>query len=728
MSTSRQPTRTYATATAQGVRGAAATPPLAPPTTKKVAKKSAVPGPRVGDMQLRGLRARQPGLPDMPGTKRTSDEVREEKAAKAAEQQKVVDDHERAVTSAAVIGHRISEEDASRKANAHRPAEVSVARMSRRRPETAVAAKPVAGPSGVTPAPRKSLVRGTKTAAAIRQANRSPPIIDPFEGDATDDEYQPPPEPLAVDEPSEGDVMDASEEEIEAKRAELANAGQKRAASVARLSPATVSTKMLRLDFAALKTPQERGRSSTPSAASLMRGRSSSSGVSSMHAGSGRGRSTSSGAGDYERDDDGIGYGGIDSDADDMGEREAARTSTAGGRAARKNSQTAFATIVETVVPGVVVPASRHVPAAQRARGRTNHNLDTLPLALRDALTKDVFPHAVEAHFTANPNPWTEISRERVFELYTEVTTDDHPMERDARVQKTMHHQVVQKFHTFRNKMASMAVEIVPGIINAYAEKEGLTPAQAVGDLREIVHPAMEIPAFCFREVEYDADGGVFPRGLYQSEGVLRVFSAFCGFTKRSGALGPIYFKQNDPATCPRGALVLAVQALKRAFNYSTSGTPVLTKSSTTGFSKANWDDHWEYPEGVKTPVASTSSIVACVEQLTAEQWRRIVKSAQVFAGSSSNTADHQDDDVGAIAQIWRQNHTLSAVDDDEEDDGVMSHSANDDGVMDYDANEDEVVDNDADDTMVVDDDTEQVIPGPSTHVRASAPSPAPGS
>ncbi|KAJ7065173.1 hypothetical protein C8F01DRAFT_732837 [Mycena amicta] len=590
----------------------------------------------------------------------------------------------------------------------------------------------------VTPAPRKLLARGTKTAAAIRQANRSPPIIDPFEGDATDDEYQPPPEPLAVDEPSEDDVMDASEEEgrpkkgkkpagakakisvrtqVEGKRAELASAGRKRAASVARLSPAPVSTKMMRLDFAALKTPNERGRSSTP-AASLMRGRSSSSGIGSVHAGSSRGRSTSSGAG-YERDDDGIGFGGIDSDADDTGEREAARTSTAGGRAARKNSQTAFATIVETVVPGVVVPASRHIPAAQRARGRSNHNLETLPLAIRDALTKDVFPHSIEAHFTANPNPWTEISLERVFGLYTEVTREEDPMEKDARVQKTMHHQVVQKFHTFRNKMASTAVDIAPGIIDAYAEKEGLTRAQAVGDLLEIVHPEMEIPYFCFREVEYDADGGVYPRGLYESEGVLRVFSAFCSSTKRSGALGPIYFNHNDPNTCPRGALVLAVQALKRAFNYSTSGSLVLTKSSTTGFSKANWDDHWEYPEGVKTPVASTSSIVACVEQLTADQWRRIVKAAQVFAGSSSNTADRQDDDVGAIAQIWRQKHKLSAVVDDDND--------NDEAVMDNGSNNDEVVDNDADDTMV-DDDAEQVIPGSSTHVHSSSPSPAQGS
>ncbi|KAJ7059980.1 hypothetical protein C8F01DRAFT_1294228 [Mycena amicta] len=735
MSSSGQPSRTYASAVSRGGRGAAAPPPTPHPApTHMLPKKTGQPGRRIGDMQLRGNLIAQPGAPDMPAPKRTTDEVQQEKTAKAAQKQQIVADRDRAVTSAAAIGHRISEQDASRKAHAHRPAEVPVTRVSRKRPETksVVGAPSDPGPSTATaakPGLRQMLARDSKTETAARQANRSPPVIDEFEGNATDDEYQPPPEAIAVDEPSEDDVMDASDEDVrpkkgkrqpkpkisvrtqvEAKRAELAAVGRKRAGSVAGLSPATVSTKVMRLDFAALRKTHQRGRSGTPTTASSVRGRSSSSGVTSLTGGS-RGRSVSSGADGYERDEDGNGFGGIDSDPDDTGEREAAQTSTTGGKAARRN--TTFATVVETVVPGVVVPSARHIPAAQRgacARRRTNHTLETLPAPIREALTKDVFPHAIESHFSQNDNPWNEISQQQVFELYTEVTTQEHAGEEDAPVQKTMHHQVVQKFHAFRNKMASAAVEVGAVLINALADKHDLTRSQVVDDLLEIVDPEMEISQFCFREVEFDADGGCYPRGLFQSEGVLYVFAVFCTFTKRYGALGPIFFKPNDRSTWPRAALVLAVQALKRVLNYSRSGNLVLTKSSTTDFSKANWDDHYEYPEGVRTAVASTSSIAAAVEQLTEAHWERIIKAAQVIAGSSSNTADRQEEDVRAISQMWRQGRQLF--------------------VRDYD-DDDGMGDDNADKTMV-DEDAEQLMPpgeaSADVNPHSSSPSPVQGS
>ncbi|KAJ7048193.1 hypothetical protein C8F01DRAFT_1240155 [Mycena amicta] len=559
-------------------------------------------------MQLRGNLIAQPGAPDMPAPKRTTDEVQQEKTAKAAQKQQIVADRDRAVTSAAAIGHRISEQDASRKTNAHRPAEVPVTRVSRKRPET----KSVVG------APSDP---GPSTATAAKPG--LPYAEDPR---------------ALVSLPSPAAVAVAA-------------------------FPAVLTVRSV-MKMATALAVSTRTRTIRESARLRRRRQLAGKQLEEMYV----------------------------VDAEELW---------------------LMVTFVETVVPGVVVPSARHIPAAQRgahARRRTNHTLETLPAPIRKALTKDVFPHAIESHFSQNDNPWNEISQQQVFELYTEVTTQEHAGEEDVPVQKTMHHQVVQKFHAFCNKMASAAVEVGAVLINALADKHDLTRSQVVDDLLEIVDPEMEISQFCFREVEFDADGGCYPRGLFQSEGVLYVFAVFCTFTKCYGALGPIFFKPNDWSTWPRAALVLAVQALKRVLNYSHSGDLVLTKSSTTDFSKANWDDHYEYPEGVRTAVASTSSIAAAVEQLTEAYWERIIKAAQVIAGSSSNTADRQEEDVRAISQMWRQGRQLF--------------------VRDYD-DDDGMGDDNADKTMV-DEDAEQLMPpgeaSADVNPHSSSPSPAQGS
>ncbi|KAG5219978.1 hypothetical protein IMY05_C4706000600 [Salix suchowensis] len=114
------------------------------------------------------------------------------------------------------------------------------------------------------------------------------------------------------------------------------------------------------------------------------------------------------------------------------------------------------------------------------------------------------------------------------------------------------------------------------------------------------------------------------------------------------------------------GALVMAVQAVKRALFYYRSGVKEEPnpRDTLSHFSHSNWSDREEtiiddYGEPTTKLIPITSSIKSLVDQLSSEQWRKVIEEATQF------TLKETDPLPSAAVSEYNENPKL--VDDDED-------------------------------------------------------------
>ncbi|KAJ6613368.1 hypothetical protein B0H10DRAFT_238512 [Mycena sp. CBHHK59/15] len=118
---------------------------------------------------------------------------------------------------------------------------------------------------------------------------------------------------------------------------------------------------------------------------------------------------------------------------------------------------------------------------------------------------------------------------------------------------------------------------------------------------------------FYYREYAEDLETGeVNPKGIFQNFVISRVLAVHCNATTLKNSLGPTGFDACISSTRPTGALVLSIQAIKRALNYWKTGELVIPPAPLGNFSKSNWGDHVEFSEGVKKTVPMEQDHCRC--------------------------------------------------------------------------------------------------------------------
>ncbi|KAJ6529975.1 hypothetical protein B0H10DRAFT_2152400 [Mycena sp. CBHHK59/15] len=268
--------------------------------------------------------------------------------------------------------------------------------------------------------------------------------------------------------------------------------------------------------------------------------------------------------------------GGIPSDADDGEVRAWAESSTDKAKEARAQA-TSFAGIIDTDAPGLVQLSSRRrtEPRIKKA----NITLSDLPEPLRRRFKAEFTPVLIEHAGTLNAweNPSTRLSR-----IQVDVATDHINVLVIAKLSES-------KLDSWRHKLAAAAImalkiAFLADNITSHEDIADIVAFYLKGDDRNRV--------FYYREYAEDPETGeVNPKGIFQSFVISRVLAVHCNATTLKNSLGPTGFDACISSTRPTGALVLSIQAIKRALNYWKTGE------------LSNWGDHVEFSEGVKKTV-----------------------------------------------------------------------------------------------------------------------------
>ncbi|KAJ3519350.1 hypothetical protein NMY22_g13247 [Coprinellus aureogranulatus] len=118
--------------------------------------------------------------------------------------------------------------------------------------------------------------------------------------------------------------------------------------------------------------------------------------------------------------------------------------------------------------------------------------------------------------------------------------------------------------------------------------------------------------------------------GLLMAPLLLKVFAVHYEFLIGNGLQEEVWCKR------PYGALILAVQAVQRALEFSLSGTLVIPNSKPGYFSYENWGDRPFHAadasgETVRKVTRRASVLLPTLKNLKDNKWEKIIKEARVF-------------------------------------------------------------------------------------------------
>ncbi|KAJ6607236.1 hypothetical protein B0H10DRAFT_2195045 [Mycena sp. CBHHK59/15] len=579
--------------------------------------------------------------------KRSTDEVQREKLAKEDQKREAEEKRRQGIVNAAAIENRITQEDEARDKNTNHPPTADLKKILRPRQE-----KPATVDDNDS-----SLTRQAAVAAApgvtIDPVSDGPGSSDEFEldkdneenedndednepVDTSEDEEAKPTKIARSKKPTKGSLRQAVDEERvkQGGRTSIREAPAKRKAPAeqvfiayqhefllicGRPSSSKSSKKQKKAPIGGIRADWERGRKpvmhefhatsrsrSTGSAMSIDRGGYDSSGIEFGPPGS-----------------DSSVMGGIPSDADDGEERAWAESSTDKAKEARAQA-TSFAGIIDTDAPGLVQLSSRRrtEPRIKKA----NITLSDLPEPLRRRFKAEFTPVLIEHAGTLNA--WENPSTVDIIELWNsvfpeykvDVATDHINVLVIAKLSES-------KLDSWRHKLAAAAImalkiAFLADNITSHEDIADIVAFYLKGDDRNRV--------FYYREYAEDPETGeVNPKGIFQSFVISRVLAVHCNATTLKNSLGPTGFDACISSTRPTGALVLSIQAIKRALNYWKTGELVIPPAPLGNFSKSNWGDHVEFSEGVKKTVPSTSSLAVVVAKLDVRKWNKIIAAAR---------------------------------------------------------------------------------------------------
>ncbi|KAJ7159105.1 hypothetical protein C8R43DRAFT_1124738 [Mycena crocata] len=362
-----------------------------------------------------------------------------------------------------------------------------------------------------------------------------------------------------------------------------------------------------------LRAEYKRGRTSTSSTLS-QRSKSVASAMS-IDASSGN---ESVPASEYQDSSEGI--GGIDSGDDDNEEAADARrhNQEPAGRFENLSALHSLAGIVETDAPGLVpLRPSKSESRLKKADIRLSH----LPLSTQPdfgtVYTRDLLLYIATLPPWASLEGWQELAEiwDPLFPLY--------PLASNHSLQVIVLKLSEDKIAAYRNGYSTAAVKALEDL---YAAWEAYSPEDRASVVECLQRGDDESRAFYYRE--YDDEGEVVVRkGLFQ--GFLVTACLATHYAAIRTATSPI--ETPDASDPPETPLVYSIQAVKRALNYSVTGTLVVPGQRLGEFSKANWGDRMVYREGRQVVDDPTSRILDVVRELQNKSpviWEKIMGAA----------------------------------------------------------------------------------------------------
>ncbi|KAJ7760257.1 hypothetical protein DFH07DRAFT_939983 [Mycena maculata] len=557
---------------------------MAPKATPKTSPKPRPFAPTVS-MALRPKRAAQPGALDMPQEKRSHEQTQKDKQAEDDKKRQAAAKKKQGIVNVAAIENKTAAEDKTRDEQANHPPTTLMAKVLRRRPETA---------------PNADIIEGE--------------IIDPIsDGPGSSDEYRP-------DKEDEDEQMDPSEDEqgagpapkptgrakklpkgayrtaVDDERKKQAGSTSseaqppqsKRKAVTADASKARATKKIKETPVGGLRDGWGRGR--TPAVDSFD-ARSASSAMS-VDA---RGRSKSGGStmsvdrGGYSSSDAGFGptsdasnFGGIESDVDD-GEEQSEMADEKGKSARTKVSS--LAGIVDTDAPGLV--PLRHQPEQRLQKSKIN--LNHLPEAIRAEFRTSFTPSLLE-HAGRIP-AWTDPSPGDILRIWETVFPDYAPTTERAKM--IVLKLAEDRIYSWRHNLADVGVDVLQ---NTWIELELKNPEE----IKETV--------------EFYLKGDNDRSRVYYYE----------TYENEDGEVDPKVF-----------ARTLAAHFTAIAEHLSEGCSGLGGPGAQAG--KQNWGDHTEYHQGQAIEITSTSTIAGVIDKLSANRWERIVAAARSIASKGKS-------------------------------------------------------------------------------------------
>ncbi|KAJ2912315.1 hypothetical protein MD484_g8096, partial [Candolleomyces efflorescens] len=157
--------------------------------------------------------------------------------------------------------------------------------------------------------------------------------------------------------------------------------------------------------------------------------------------------------------------------------------------------------------------------------------------------------------------------------------------------------------------------------------------------------------------------------GLFLGRMVLKVFAEHISFVCDAPAERKAKF---TPSPKPRGALMMAVQAVNRALEYSLSGQVKipLGNDKTGHFSEDNWGDFEKLTivdgEEFRKPVRRATVFAKTIDTMDDQRWAKIIKAAKAYIGKKGPDRYDRGAPVGNPAKTSLQRHEAreSRIDD----------------------------------------------------------------
>ncbi|KAH6886622.1 hypothetical protein BKA70DRAFT_1236478 [Coprinopsis sp. MPI-PUGE-AT-0042] len=255
-----------------------------------------------------------------------------------------------------------------------------------------------------------------------------------------------------------------------------------------------------------------------------------------------------------------------------------------------------------------------------------------------NATFKSMFLPRIYQLMASKDNPWDAISQEGCDFVWGKSFPNDEALTAQPGLLAIIYKVTQANVSTLKNKLAAQAIKCLESsILPSIPVNEGMTTAEARAAWIEWSLDGKEHEqVFYYRQYTESDDEGVKPtkQGLFQSQLI-------------SSTLG-VYYSAITPLTKsapsevngqPRGALVLAIQAVKRALNLYATGEFVRQTGPLSNFSKANWDDREDYHQGKRVAVKTTSKLMRIVGKLTDDQWAKIASAAIAESNQKTPTA-----------------------------------------------------------------------------------------
>ncbi|KAJ7048805.1 hypothetical protein C8F01DRAFT_1094370 [Mycena amicta] len=558
----------------------------------------------VGSMEMRRKRAKNPGGPDMPHAKRTSDEVAQQKQVVADQKASAAAKYTSGVEKLAQIEARTLEKQRESSKTAAHPPTAKMQKQLRRRPE-----QPAREPSMELDDARDRYVDFSD------------------DGHGSSDEYQ----DNDIDIESEDDMADESEPEP-AKRApaKKGKGSLRQSVEVARAQLPAPKTSVKR-KAPAVEFPHKQSkkpRATQPHG--LRRGwadRSSSTAV-----GLGFGADVTFGDDDDDRDNFG---GPLSEDEDDGGEREAAAKHA--GKAKQAIAKLPLlAGIVATAEPTYVEPKAT-AAASTKAKVKAPPALkkDLTP-AQRHFFDNEYAPTILT--FVAQEHAWSTPDDSTFTALYNSVVPEEHQVAHDSDAGRVLVKLSKKALSAYTHEISSVALKAVDSLVAKKTKEEIVQFVQEQLGGKNGPGSGKDTNRRYYWRV-WDEDK---PQGFLSGPLIVRVVAYLISKTSSDDGPGPIGFNYKDSGTWPVGYVTLAMQAIKRALNCYSTGEPIVITTSAGAFSKTNYGDRpFNVVDGVNVPLFGTSNIVRLLREGTQrpEQWRKLISAAREAASKPEEKA-----------------------------------------------------------------------------------------